>query len=207
LQGTLPFIAIELLILGVRHRVIHDLESLFYVLLFVCTHLDGPRKIHNPPLFGGKQASSHPSPMKDWISTKDIRSLGFLKSGSMLGFENHVLPFISPYFFPLRSHLVSLWRTLHPITTNPAPADPGAARSFANPIDIINVFRTALQDPILIGLAKNSESNPLKRAFPGEQIFASDTWDVLDPEVTDPHTGKFSKKRRTKCMTRRHRAG
>ena len=207
MQGTLPFIAIELLILGVRHRVVHDLESLFYVLLFICTHLDGPRKIHNPPLYGGKHGSSHLSPMKDWISTKDIRSLGFLKNGSMLGFEIYVLPFISPYFDPLRTHLISLWRTLHPIATNPEPGAQGAARSFANPIDIINVFRTALQDPILIGQTKNPESNPCKRAIPGEQIFASDTWDVLKPEVTDPHTGVFRKRRRTKCMTKRHRVG
>ena len=28
---------------GIPHRVAHDLESLFYVLLFICTHLGGPR--------------------------------------------------------------------------------------------------------------------------------------------------------------------
>jgi len=90
--------AIELLITGVPHRVVHDLESLFFVLLFICTHLDGPQKIHDPPLYGGKKESTHPSPMSSWLDMKDLRSLGFLKNGAMVDFEKTVLLHISPYF-------------------------------------------------------------------------------------------------------------
>jgi hypothetical protein len=207
LQGTLPFIAIELLITGVPHRVVHDLESLFFVLLFICTHLDGPRKIHNPPLYGGKKESTHSSPMKAWLTMKDIRSLGFLKNGAMIGFEENVLPHISTYFSPLKPHLIKLWRALHPIVSG--PSERGTAHSSANPIDIINVFKEALQDQSLISQAKSPASNPLKRAFPGDQVFSADSWDVVPAEGTalDPEIGEFSKRRRTKCMVRRHRDG
>jgi len=36
----------EILMYGVRHRVVHDIESAFYVLLFICTRTSkGPTMI------------------------------------------------------------------------------------------------------------------------------------------------------------------
>jgi Fungal protein kinase len=64
MQGTTPFIAIKLLIHGSIHRVAHDMESVLYVLLFICSHLEGPcGAIRDPPLYGntGSADKVHPS--------------------------------------------------------------------------------------------------------------------------------------------------
>jgi hypothetical protein len=143
--------------------------------------------------------------MKAWLTMEDIRSLGFLKNGAMIGFEENVLPHISSYFSPLKPHLINLWRALHPIVSS--PSERGTAHSSANPIDIINVFKVALQDQSLISQAQSPASNSLKRAFPGDQVFSADSWDVVPAEGLDPEIGEFSKRRRTKCMGRRHRDG
>ena len=49
-QGTLPFMSIEMLRNnGGKHKYYYDLESLFYVLVWVCSLQDGPRrKGHHP---------------------------------------------------------------------------------------------------------------------------------------------------------------
>lgn len=210
LQGTPPFIAIELLINGVRHRVIHDFESLFFVLLFICSHLGGPHNtVANPPLYGGKGGrKGHPSPMTQWLAIKNPRDLGFLKQGAMIAFEKHVLPHISSYFLPLKPHLKSLWRVLHPVDVKSGPESTG--RSFANPLDVIAVFKTALLDHNLIDQARKPQTNLGKRSLPGDLVFVPNGWDVVpvQPVLTDPQTGELkAKKRRMKCMTRRHRFG
>jgi len=220
LQGTPPFIAIELLIVGARHRVIHDFESLFFVLLFICSHLDGPRNtVGNPPLYGGKggrKGPAHPSPMRQWLTLKNPRDLGFLKHGAMIGFEANVLPHISSYFQPLKPHLESLWRVLHPVAVQSKPENTAQSaahsigRSSANPLDVIAVFKTALLDHNLIDQARKSQTILGKRSLPGDLAFAQNGWDVVPVEtvLTDPQIGELkSKKRRTKCMTRRHRSG
>ncbi|CAH0019280.1 unnamed protein product [Clonostachys rhizophaga] len=41
--GTMPFMSIGVL-LGEQHSFMHDLESFFWVLLWICTHYDGPHR-------------------------------------------------------------------------------------------------------------------------------------------------------------------
>ena len=70
MQGTPPFIAIELLIHGSSHCIAHDLEFVLYVLLFICTHFNGPfGEIRDPPLYGNDKNYNHPSSIKEWFGT------------------------------------------------------------------------------------------------------------------------------------------
>ena len=45
MQGTLPFMAVEILLNGenVPHHPTHNLESIFYMLIWICTMYEGPR--------------------------------------------------------------------------------------------------------------------------------------------------------------------
>ena len=118
MQGTAPFIAIELLIHGSPHRTAHDLESILYVLLFICTHLKGPScQVRDPPLYGGDNKSIHPSSMKQWFTESHLATLGHLKFSHMMShFNTFILSFIlstiSPYFFLLKNYIGNFWKAL-----------------------------------------------------------------------------------------------
>jgi len=164
-----------LLIHAVPHRVIHDLESLFFVLLFICTHLDG---LHN--------SVADPSPMHSWLTMSNLRDLGYLKLDSMLGhFEKGVLTYISSYFDPLKPHLLSWWRALHP---NPVTVDAAQTTYHdPSPSSIIDVFKQALIDPNLVHVrTKNTQT--LKCSFDNE--LTQGGWDVVyATNTTDPVLG------------------
>ena len=140
----------------------------------------------------------------------NLRDLGYLKSGSMFGhFNNGVLGYVSPYFAPLKPYLRSFWYTLHPIQAfddvNPVNC---LAHSKATPMDIINIFKTALMDEDLITQLKSTQSILGKCSAPGDLIPAHNGWDVVAvSDAADPHLGEVRKKRKMKCMTRRHRSG
>ena len=203
LQGTPPFIAIELLIHGCRHRLVHDLESLFFVLLFICTHLDGPQNsIANPPLLG---KAEHPSPIQKWLTMPNLQTLGYVKFGSMLGhFEEGVLSHISPYFYPLKPHILSWWRVLHPVTaTVDAAKTHFSSYHDPSPSKIIDVFKQALMDPLV--KEGNDDKSALKCSFPGERT--QDGWDVVPATNAHPPELGTMKKRRRNLMTKRHNRG
>lgn len=159
LQGTPPFIAVELLLFGVPHRVVHDLESVFYVLLFICTHLEGPNNtVGNPPLY----EQTHPSPMRHWFAAPGLIVLGDVKSSHMfLFFEERILPHISPYFQPLVPYIRKLWSVLHPQNNS-------GCHSTATCRDIVEVFKSALLDKELIEHARQPDSILGKRARPAD---------------------------------------
>lgn len=193
MQGTPPFIALELLIHGSYHRVAHDLESVLYVLLVICTHLNGPLgKIRDPPLYG-KKSYNHPSLMREWFSsTENLANLGHMKySHVMAHFETHVLEYISPYFFPLKKYIVDFRDALFPLRGHRDGAI--VTHSTATPQDIIKIFKAALLDDQLITDAKvacNSK-NHNKRSLPGELVVATNCWDAVVPNI--PRTSKKPK--------------
>jgi hypothetical protein len=171
----------ELLLYGIPHRVVHDLESLLYVLLFICTHLQGPRNtVGTPPLYGGRPGCEHPSRMKDWIRTTDPVNLGHLKYSHMIGhFELDILPYISPYFQPLKQHISALWNTLFPHRFTVPTVGKEATHSPATCLDIIKVFKAALEDKSLIEEANQSSTILGKRSSPGDLVSAADSWDAV----------------------------
>lgn len=206
MQGTAPFIAIELLIHGSPHRTAHDLESILYVLLFICTHLKGPGcQVRDPPLYGGDNKSIHPSSMKQWFAASHLATLGHLKFSHMMShFDTFILSAISPYFFPLKDYIGNFWKALIPERESITSDGERVVHSKATPQDIINVLKAALLDTELISEHK-STSVLGKRSVPGDLVSDS-SWDpvkapknlrLANPKVSPRHT------RNTKFMAKR----
>jgi len=173
----------ELLKYGIPHRVAHDLESVIYVLLFICTHLQGPHNaVRDPPLYGGENSSEHPSAIKNWLLTKDPSIVGQLKFSSMMGyFEEDILPHISPYFKPLKPHISALWGVLFPHRLTQPIVGKEAMHSTATCADVINVFKSAFEDKSLIEEANQPSTILGKRSHPGDLISAANGWDAVEP--------------------------
>jgi len=193
--GTPPFIAIELLVFGVPHRVAHDIESLFYVLLFILTHLGGPRNTPgSPPLYGDATVDNHPSPIKQWLSVNNLDNLGKLKYVDMVVlFESKILPNISPYFKPFQHHIKSLRRAIFPEHKTGLDFGAKAVYSKVTCSDIIQVFKDILQDESLINQALHASTTLGKRSVPGD-LFTQKGWDVVRPSQ------KRSRTERAKLM-------
>ncbi|KAF2452271.1 serine/threonine-protein kinase Sgk2 [Lineolata rhizophorae] len=89
--GTRVFMAIELL-LDEKHSFVHDLESFFWVLFWICVHFDGPDKDIGPTEF------------ESW-NYVDSMSLAELKIG-LVNSERHFLRRITTIFTPFYQPLV-----------------------------------------------------------------------------------------------------
>lgn len=101
--------AYEILLYGDKrpHRATHDLESLFYVLIWVCTMYEGPnnqersfKKNLLPPLssWGEPQFGGAPG-------NGDIK---FGQCGQFEFFEQRILKFFAPYFHDLKQCCIDL---------------------------------------------------------------------------------------------------
>lgn len=102
-------------------------------------------------------------------------------------FESLVLPAISPYFNPLKGHLVSLWDKIRPERfgrqTGTSLLDP--VHSDVTCLEIIETFKTILLDKALISQANHTPPTVLgkrsERSFPGDLAVAANGWDVVNP--------------------------
>ena len=168
--------AIELLLFAPPHRVVHDAESLIYVLLFLCSHLDGPGSLGNPPLFGS--GSAHPSGIRSWLSASSLKMLGHAKFSQMTAhFGVDILPYLSPYFKSLGPHILKLWTALFP----KIELTKDASHSVATLRNFIDAFKTVLSDEDLIAAATSSGSTR-KCSLPGELVISSNGWDAVPPK-------------------------
>ena len=103
MQGTLPFMAIQILQAGAKtpHRSTHDLESIFYVLVWICTMYTGPwdqervfRRLEHTPLLSWCQHS-----------TGGLSEIGDVKLGhcsTQEPFIDRILNNFTPYFDDLK---------------------------------------------------------------------------------------------------------
>lgn len=186
--------AVDLLINGSSHRVAHDLESVLYVLLFICTHLKGPfGERRHPPLYGGDNKNG--PGISQWLrSDLELRPLGDIKSSHiMLQFEPAILDHISPYFEPLKEHIINLWKAIISIQVD-QPQQKYNFCSSATPCDIIKVFKMALLDTRLIEDAKSAAGDLKhhnKRSHPGDLVADSNCWDAVKPP-TKPKKPKLA---------------
>jgi hypothetical protein len=147
-------------------------------MLFLCSHLSGPRSLRDPPLFGG--GPGHPSMIRDWLTADNLRSLGHMKFSHMgAHFKDTVLSHVSPYFTALQPHIISLWHALFPNGFQGEGQE--ASHSLATLRDLINTFKDVLLDPALIKLEQSLSSNSKKRSRPGELIISGNGWDAIPP--------------------------
>ena len=164
----------ELLLFAPPHRAIHDAESLIYTLLFLCSHLDGPGSVADPPLFGS--GFKHPSGISCWLSASNLKMLGHTKFSQMTAHINvDILPYLSPYFTSLGPHIFKLWTALFPSIALVNNAS--ASHSDATLLDLINALKTVLLDQDLISKARAPVVR--KRSRPGELVISSNGWDAI----------------------------
>ncbi|PKB97414.1 hypothetical protein RhiirA5_433202 [Rhizophagus irregularis] len=87
--GTLPFMAIDILLQQSAHGFQHDLESFFYVLCWICCEFEGPC---GTPRDKGCERKN----LIAW-ATGLPENIGFMKLGMMQQFD-YVMDTFSPYF-------------------------------------------------------------------------------------------------------------
>lgn len=102
--GTLAFMAIGVLLDDENHSFMHDLESFFWVLFWICIHYDGPGK--------GIKATEF-----EFWNYESVQKLGIFKKG-LIGNERDFLGRITnnftPYYQPLIPHVNRLRRVVFP---------------------------------------------------------------------------------------------
>ncbi|KAF7343467.1 hypothetical protein MVEN_01779600 [Mycena venus] len=109
--GTLPFMAVDVLVEGDElplHEPRHDLESLLYVLIWVCVHYAGPHDVER------QNFNIYQSNLRTWVSGESYMSIGKAKYSSMHSqkyWKADVLDNFAPYFEPLQP-CVTAWRQL-----------------------------------------------------------------------------------------------
>ncbi|KAJ7747948.1 hypothetical protein DFH07DRAFT_1036866 [Mycena maculata] len=109
--GTLPFMAVEVLYYGANmpaHEPRHDLESMLYVLIWICVHYAGPHNVER------QNFNILDSELRDWIRGDSYKSIGMMKDAVMGNpmFWNSVLGEFAPYFEQLKP-CVSAWKQLY----------------------------------------------------------------------------------------------
>jgi hypothetical protein len=105
--------AVEILLEGgkVTHCPSHDLESLFYVLVFICTNLEGPGAVRS--LDDLLEFTS--LPMAAWfVAEASYESLGTNKLGLAHAFEKRIVDRFAPYFTDLKPCIMALFHAMYP---------------------------------------------------------------------------------------------
>ncbi|KAG6819039.1 hypothetical protein H0H93_016046 [Arthromyces matolae] len=108
--GTAPFMAIHLLMNPqANHCVGHDLESLFYVLIYFVS--------------GCKPGDNHPRPISRWfLPSITLMGLGEVKAAQFyLYFEQQILSHVQSTFSHLVPYLREMWQALHPTFNDEGP--------------------------------------------------------------------------------------
>jgi len=102
----------------IKQKPTHDLESIFYVLLYICTLYKGPDSMKRS--LGDMDEMSSVA-INDWfVMHKRFRDLADKKRGQLSQFESCFLSRFPPYFHDLRSCMSHLWDVLFPSPTGSA---------------------------------------------------------------------------------------
>ncbi|KAG6905924.1 hypothetical protein DXG01_016914 [Tephrocybe rancida] len=162
--GTAPFMAIDLLFHGASHKVRYDLESLFYVLLYVCTNWERPGVVRTQlGIFRARNASllqqNQPrAALSSWFTTSTaFRDLAFMKLGILHFSFNLILHEMSPYFQPLFPYLKRMYLLLF-----------GSPRDLkgqfeATPLNVMKLFALAMED---LQIQKARSTDILSPSYP-----------------------------------------
>ncbi|KAG6042253.1 hypothetical protein E4U39_006137 [Claviceps sp. Clav50 group G5] len=130
--GTTIFMAIGLL-RGDEHSFMHDLESFFWVLFWICIHYEGPGK------------SIEPTRYEYWDHLSDIE-LSCIKLGviSDTKFRNPEKLDFTPYYQPLIPHVCKLRNVVFP---GGNPRDKPLPELYSM---MLRVIREAQKDPVVL---------------------------------------------------------
>ncbi|KJA21716.1 hypothetical protein HYPSUDRAFT_123415, partial [Hypholoma sublateritium FD-334 SS-4] len=107
-QGTVPFMALESLqwedTADFTHEPRHDLESLFYVILTICTYVDSPGCLRSAIPDEDERSLC----LNEWWATLDGNLLARNKASHMTSLEHCVLRRLPPYWHDFHKYLIEL---------------------------------------------------------------------------------------------------
>jgi hypothetical protein len=112
--------AIELLVKKskIRHAAHHDLESLFFVLIYICTNLSGPGTIRTRQELDVISSI----PLSAWFkASSSLREVGIAKAGALCDIETNILKSFAPYFEDLKPSIGKLFEAIYSYPGTPAP--------------------------------------------------------------------------------------
>ena len=102
----------------IKQKPAHNLESVFYVLLYICTLYKGPDDLKRSAADLEEMSSVA---INDWfVMQKRFRDLADKKKGQLSQFETCFLRRFPPYFYDLHICLSHLWDVLFPSPTGEA---------------------------------------------------------------------------------------
>lgn len=168
--------AITVLIGKARHQPCHDLESFFYVLLFICLEFDGPECLRDRDLpYSGRKWDIYTTPLGDWMEGENHEIIGGRKSWHLLypyAFQEDILSHLPPYFEDLADCLEAL-RVL--VIANMKPQSP--------PYDaMIAILEEWAAKPLDESVAHNASLDSTQQREANTERGVDETT-LLDPQV------------------------
>ncbi|KAF8240153.1 hypothetical protein L208DRAFT_1234557, partial [Tricholoma matsutake] len=107
--GTPPFMAIEILLekgKTFHHHLQHDLESILFVIIWICSHMEGPEI---------KRKDVAHLTIQKWSNMEsDLRLLGHLKQAHIDDAERTILPEFTKYWEDFKPFVLKLIRAFFP---------------------------------------------------------------------------------------------
>ncbi|KAI1420215.1 serine/threonine-protein kinase Sgk2 [Xylaria sp. FL1777] len=139
--GTRAFMAIGVLRDDEKHSFMHDLESFFWVLFWICVHYDGPGQDIGPTEF------------EEWnyVGTQKIADLKFALIGDERRFLNRITEVFTPYYRPLIPYVNRLRRLVFPMDK---PWENNEDRTLYSRMQ--EILRDAQMDPEVSGIERES---------------------------------------------------
>lgn len=135
LQGTKPFMSTELmeaLSLATSpsdsptftHELRHDLESVLYIIFFICIFTNGPCSLSYKD---GKIRNGKVCPLDDWFKKDPWETLVRTRTGGLVRFHPDIIGAVQPYwndFIPFLQRLhETAWKPDPAFTTNTLQVD------------------------------------------------------------------------------------
>ncbi|KIM77878.1 hypothetical protein PILCRDRAFT_11564, partial [Piloderma croceum F 1598] len=186
--GTGPFMAIEVLdtagIEQIVQKPVHDIESIFYVLLHICILFNGPGNMKRT---NGDLEQYSSVAISSWFQMyARFRELADRKRGQLANFEKRFLTRFSPYFHDLRPCVTSLWNILFPpiVSTNGKDALRDFTSCAATHNEVLEVLRLTYEKLPLQDAPIELASAPSKKATKRN----ADDSDRLTTRVTKKRT-------------------
>lgn len=93
------------------HKPQHDLESILYVILYICTFFPGPGLPSLPTL-----AATHYTPIWAWFNTNEMKqNISYLKLGHLECYDTAILPHFTPYWHDFAPFVKDLITACFPV--------------------------------------------------------------------------------------------
>lgn len=159
-QGTPPFMALEIMLQEGKdftHELRHDLESLLYVIVWVCNHMTAPGVER-------KLVEGNIPHVRGWCNMSlSLRQLGHLKLAHIVDAERIILAEFTPYWEDFKPFARRLLTEFFPVK----PADPNKITP-ENMLKILEEALSAVKEPEL-DRSKRSE----REARSVRQVYAT----------------------------------